>query len=261
MELAAAAGLATAANELGRFYLAGGGGIAADAGKARAYLDQAIAAGNSYSGIVLGQVLIRGEGLPQDVPAGIALLDAQIPGGNVAAAAGELGRLYLTGGGGIAADAAKARAYLDQAIAAGNSYSGIVLGQALLRGEGLPQDVPAAVAALAAQIPDGNVAAAASELGRFYLTGGGGIAADAGKARAYLDQAIAGGNGYSGVVLGQALIRGEGLPQDVPAGIRALKSQIPDGNVAAAAGELGRFYLAGGGRVAADAGKARAYLD
>ncbi|WP_139167954.1 tetratricopeptide repeat protein [Bauldia litoralis] len=145
------------------------------------------------------------------------------------------------------ADAGKARAYLDQAIAAGNSYSGIVLGQALLRGEGLPQDVPAGSAVLEAQIPDGNVAAVAGELGRFYVTGGGGIAADAGKAVAYLEQAVAAGNRQARISIARIYLDGlAGANPDAQKGLKVLldgaETGDPDSMV-----ELIRIYLRGGG--------------
>ena len=171
-----------------------------------------------------------------------------------------LGSFYLKGGGGVAADPAKARVYLDQAIATGYTYATVVLGRALLHGEGLPADAKAGLALLQKSIDSKtDVASAAFEIGTFYLTGGSGRKADPKKARAYLGQAMAAGYDYAGVILGRALLLGDGLPADRPAGLKMLEQEAAAGNSqGSAAFELGAYYLHG---EHADAVKARTYLD
>lgn len=263
-QIAAGNNIADTAFLIGSFYLTGGGDVAADPARARDYLERAIAAGHGYAPVLLGQALLKGDQLVPDPAAGIALLDAQIADGkNVADAAFNLGSFYLGGGDGVAADPSKARLYLEKAVAAGHGYAPIVLGQELLKGDRITADPAAGVALLEGQVGDGvNIADAAFNLGAFYLTGGGGVAADGEKARAYLGQAIAAGHGYAPIMLGLELLKGDQIAADPAAGIALLEEQIAAGkNVAPAAFGLGTFYLNGGGGIAADGEKARASLE
>ena len=263
-ELEGGRNAAGAAFELGSFYLSGGRGIAPDPKLAADYLDQAIAKDHGYAAIVLARALIKGEGLRADPKRGVALLEKQIDDGrSVGDAALELGTLYLKGTKGIRPDGRKARAYLEQAAAAGKSDAVVTLARALMRGDGVPVDVAAGVDLLDQQIAAGkNIGAIAFELGSHYLKGGDGFAADPVQAKAYLERAAASGHGYAPILLGLSMIRGEGVPLDVEAGIAILESQTDHGASAAnAAFELGLLYLNGSNAISRDTERARTYLE
>mgnify|MGYP000173938961 CR=1 FL=1 len=230
-----------AAFELGMYYLAGS---AADPVKARASLEQSAAAGFGRAGIVLGRALLRGEGLPADPTEGRRVLEEQMAsGGNATAAAFELGDYLLANAGDDAAKQKEARAMLERAVSGGHGAARLLLGRALLTGQGLPADKTAGWQMLNAMIADGeNVAGASFELGRYLVGLNNADPKWQAQTRAYLEKATAAGHGYAPILLARALMNGEGVERDEAAAI-ALLTRVADGGNSGAAGELGRYYL------------------
>jgi TPR repeat protein len=151
-----------------------GTGVAADPVKARDYFDRAVATGDVGAQRRLGEVLVKGQGLPRDVVVGMQLLEAaaqkdvygKITLGNLLVAGTDVPRdmtrglalleegavakipgalLGLAGvyqnGTGVAADPVKARDYFDRAVATGDVGAQRRLGEVLVKGQGLPRDV------------------------------------------------------------------------------------------------------------------------
>lgn len=249
--------VSTATYALGAFYLSG---EAANPKKAQSFLEAAVAAGNKDALLALGRALLSGKGVGKDPAAAAPLLQRAIDEGKgVAAAAMDLGTLYLKGANGVPANPAKAKRYLEIAAEAGDKRASTTLGRAILRGE-LPGSASAAVAMLRLQIADGrDVATAAFELGQFYLKGGDGIAADAAKANRYLEQAGVAGRKDASLSLGKSLLKSD-KPGDRDAGA-ALLDQAAANDPASAASlylAIGKAYL---GAEPSDPRRARIYLE
>jgi TPR repeat protein len=250
LEASARADNLYALEKLGEVYLKGDG-VPADTTKARTYLERAVEKGSVEAQIILGQALWKGDQLPVDKARGLRLLENA--------------------------------AMKDQ-------WAQEVLGNMLLSGE-LPRDVPRALALLESSAKSGNPYALKT-LGEIYLTGHG-VPANPAKAQRYLERAAEKGNIGAQVELGQALWEGERLPKDRVKGLQLIESAArtdPLGQLALgrmllsgelprdvpralalleasaeknnpyALEELGVIYLRGDG-VRADPAKARAYLE
>ena len=72
-----------------------GAGIAQNAEEARRLLEEGVAAGNEYAPAPLGEMLLKGEGGPQDVERGIELLSGEAVHRGLGNAI--LGEFYLEG--------------------------------------------------------------------------------------------------------------------------------------------------------------------
>src|SRR3546814_19382433 len=89
----------------------------------------------------LGQVYLRGEGIPGDPVRGRIWLERAIEAGNLHAAQ-TLGSAYLEGRYGLESDPAEGRRLLERAVAAGDHNADSALGYALIEpgDSGFPHD-------------------------------------------------------------------------------------------------------------------------
>jgi TPR repeat protein len=202
---------------------------------------------------VLGNMLLSGE-LPRDVPRAVALLESAAKSGN-RYALNKLGEIYLKGDG-VPVDSTRARAFLEGAIEKGSTTAEVELGQALWNGDQLPRDkvkglklieraaqtdawgqfvlanmllsgelprdVQRALELLETSAENGNPYAL-EKLGVVYLRGDG-VQPNASKALAYLEQAVKNGSIGARVTLGEALWKGDQLPQDRTRALQLLES-------------------------------------
>jgi TPR repeat protein len=148
LEASAEKGNAYAFEKLGEIYLKGDG-VPVDAAKAQTYLEKAVEKGSTGAHLKLGRALWKGDQLSKDRVRGLQLIE----------------KAALT-----------------------NHWAQEVLGSMLLSGE-LPRDVPRAVALLESAANNGNPYALKT-LGQIYLNGDG-VPADAAKAQAYFARAAA----------------------------------------------------------------------
>ena len=110
----------------------GGGGTWADL----AELEEAAAKGEPRALSHLGEMLVRGDGVPKDEARGLALLEHAARQGQ-GGAAFRLGMLLTQGDGGAARDPARALAYFRAAAAAGEAEAFFNLGAAHANGTGV----------------------------------------------------------------------------------------------------------------------------
>ncbi len=278
-------------------YLRGRDGLQPDPAKARHYLEAAVEAGDGKAPTVLARATLSGD-LPGDRARAAALLKQQITAGrDVGAAAAALGSFYMKGGGGIAADPAKARAYLEQAIASGQEKAVLSLGRSLLRGDGVAMDRSAGARLLesVAESDRGRAPGIYLDIGKAFM---GGEPPDPRNGRAYLERAAQLGSAKALVELGRAALAGKfganggslaigyfqkaisagesgavtrladiyiggkgGVAKDVRAGLRLL-SQAADAGDAAAMRQMISIYLLGvRGQVSKDFGRARSVFE
>ncbi len=208
-----------------------------------------------WAKVALAGLLLAGEHLPKDRDRAIQLFQQAANSGN-SFAMSALASLYLTGTG-VAADPARARQLLLRAIELGDNGARKKLGEALIKGQGLPRDATAGLMILSGaakndvwakvslagfvlagtdvpknaplaldlyqQAAAAGNASANSILGSLYLNGNG-VAADPTQARAFLLRAIELGDVGAKRKLGEALVKGEGLRQDVAAGMMILRA-------------------------------------
>ena len=216
------------------------------------------------SAVSHGLALIMGRGVPADPARGLAELANEAANGREATkAAAALGELFLKGQNGIPASPGKANLYLARASADGDPNATFLMARAMLRGDGLPIEAETGLPMMETLLADKKrEAAAAYELGTFFMRGGDRVAADPEKARKYLEEAIAAGHSYAPFALGRALLRGYGVAPDADAGMALLEKQIAAGkNIAAATYEIGSFYLKGNAAIPADPVLARSFLE
>ena len=140
---------------LGKLYLAGGAGIGKDPAKARMLLQQAADTDVVAAMTLLGEALIEGTEMPADLPAGANLLEKASAAGD-SYAADALGKLYLAGAPSMPPRPSRARELLQQASDDGILDAMTTLGQALIRGDVLPQNAVAAVGLLARPVAAGD---------------------------------------------------------------------------------------------------------
>jgi TPR repeat protein len=140
-------------------------------------------AGDSAAQKKLGEALIKGDGVPKDIDAGIKLLEA---------------------------------------AGAKNVWAKLTLASWFLNGTNLPVDKARAISLYEQAAAEKN-AVALSALGMIYLNGNG-VSADSIKGRDYLERAIALNDSGAKKSLGVALIRGQGIPKDVTLGTQLLQA-------------------------------------
>lgn len=108
-------------------------------------LEAAAAKGNSRAEAALGELLLRGDGLPRDDVRALALLEKSARAGH-GPAAFRLGFLLSRGENGAARDPARATAYFRAAAAAGEPEAFFNLGAAHANGRGVKRDYAEALA-------------------------------------------------------------------------------------------------------------------
>ena len=151
-----------AAYELGKLYRDGMGGEA-DEDRATRYFRQAFLgfqflADRSPDDKLqyrIGWMLLHGVGTEQDEAAALAWLEKAAAGGNQRAKY-QLGKLLLTGAGGVPRDTDRAMDLLTQCAEAGDQYAQYTLGKAYLLGRDIPQDQEQAVCWLKSSAEQGN---------------------------------------------------------------------------------------------------------
>ena len=113
----------------------GGGGTWADLKE----LQAAAAQGNPKAETHLGEMLLRGDGVPQDETRAVALLEKAARAGQ-SAAAFRIGMLLSHGDNGVARDHVRALAYFQAAAAGGEAEAFFNLGAAHANGRGVKRD-------------------------------------------------------------------------------------------------------------------------
>ena len=151
-----------AAYELGKLYRDGMGGEA-DEDRATRYFRQAFLgfqflADRSPDDKLqyrIGWMLLHGVGTEQDEAAALAWLEKAAAGGNQRAKY-QLGKLLLTGAGGVPRDTDRAMDLLTQCAEAGSQFAQYTLGKAYLLGQDIPQNQERAVHWLKQSAEQGN---------------------------------------------------------------------------------------------------------
>ena len=247
-----ATNLPQAYTALGNAFLTGSG-VAADAKLARDNFDRAIALNDIVAKRKLGEVLIKGQGLPQDKTRGLALLEE-------AAKTDDGSKLLLANlllaGTDIAGDKPRALQSLNDLAAKGSIGASESLGYAYLAGKLLPADPALARANLDKAASLGSIAAKRKTAEA--LIKGQGLPKDAAQGLPMLEEVAAKNDGAK-LILANLLLEGKDLPQDAGRALTLLESLSKSGNTAAI-NALANAYLAGTG-VTADAMVARNYLD
>ncbi len=241
LQSAAEKGDPYAMEELGQIYLTGEG-VKADPAKGQEYLERSIAAGRVGAQIKLGDALVKGKLLPKDTVFGLKLLEEAATKDHwgkfvlaehllsdktlknfsralgllrSAADSGNpyalemLGQIYLNGDG-VAADSKLAREYLERAMAAGSIGAQVKLGEALIRGKGLPKDPAEGLKLI-------ETAALTNQWGQLSLGNmllSGELPRDVSRALKLLHSAADSGNAYALERLAHVYLAGEGVPAD-----------------------------------------------
>lgn len=102
-------------------------------------LQQAVAKGNPRAETQLGEMLLRGDGIPKDEARGVALLEKAARAGN-SAAAFRIGMLLAHGEGGVSKDPARALAYFRAGAAGGEAEAFHNIGAAFASARGVKRD-------------------------------------------------------------------------------------------------------------------------
>jgi uncharacterized protein len=102
-------------------------------------LQQAAAKGNPKAETQLGEMLLRGDGMPKDEARGVMLLEKAARAGQ-SAAAFRIGMLLVNGEGGVAKDPARALEYFRAAAAGGEKEAFFNIGAAHASGRGVKRD-------------------------------------------------------------------------------------------------------------------------
>ncbi len=126
-------------------------------------------AGDAFTALVIGRMLINGAGVPKDVAGGEWFMRRGAETGTLEAMC-EFGG-YLLGSEAEPRDPVEAVTWLEQAAARGSAWAMRTLGKAYVRGTNLPLDVPRGVALLERAVAAGDVEEARLELamGLTYL--------------------------------------------------------------------------------------------
>jgi len=214
---------------LGDMYLRGTT-LPSDPVKGQAYLERAVAAGNTAAMVRLGSALVRGKEIPGDPVRGLALLNERAE-KNDPGALFALANLSMPGGG-LAPDPEATIRNLKAAAEAGNKDALRRLGEIYRDGSGVPRNRQLALRYLQQAVDAGNDNALVS-LGIGYLYGTLGPR-NPEKAFSYFKAADA--KGIKGAMSNMA---NGAFAQDVPASIRntvmkRLAKDADAGNVAAA---------------------------
>lgn len=253
---AAAAGSSRADFVMATFLLKGSDKMPADQKAALVLFDAAVASGNSDAMATYGDMLLRGRTVPLDAVRGVSLLKTSMDAGN-SRAKFLLGSAYLRGIG-VAVDATQGEKLLNEAVQDGSTEAMAALGEALVKGDPLPKDVARGVPLLEKAAASGN-ARANYLLGEAYLRGGFSLLQSPEKGRAYLQAASDAGYLLAQRKLGEELLSGNQLANDVEGAITRLTAAA-DGGDSRAAFRLGQIYLTGRDGIPQDAAKGEALL-
>ncbi|MEW9920416.1 tetratricopeptide repeat protein [Marimonas sp. MJW-29] len=170
--------------------------------QARHALEMLAQAGDAEAQRIIGQHLLNGLVLDQNVEQGLAWLEKAANGGN-ASAASELGQAYLWGRF-VARDQARASQFLYAAAAKGDGAALVVLGEELVAGWTLPRNTERGLAMLEQAVARGD-AKAQVVLGKLLLHGSG-LSADTERAKALFEAAADADNGGGLVAYGEYLM-------------------------------------------------------
>jgi TPR repeat protein len=102
-------------------------------------LQQAAKKGNPKAETQLGEMLLRGDGIPQDEARGVALIEKAARAGQ-SAAAFRIGMLLANGTNGVAKDPVRALAYFRAGAAGGETEAFFNIGAAYASGRGVKRD-------------------------------------------------------------------------------------------------------------------------
>jgi len=184
---------------------------------AQAALQSAADAGEPQAKLLLGEALLKSNDKATEEKA-IALLQDAAGSGYATEAYKALGDHFLAVG-----DAVRAVAALQQAAGDGDNDSRLKLGKLLLDGEGIEADPARAVSILEQAAAGGRAADAYAMLGSYYRNAG-----EAAKAAEYFGKAAEAGDAEAKLVLGQMLLKGDGIAAN-PARARQLIRQAIEG--------------------------------
>jgi TPR repeat protein len=102
-------------------------------------LQQAAEKGNPKAQAQLGEMVLRGDGIPKDEARGVALIEKAARAGN-SAAAFRIGMLLVNGESGVAKDPERGLAYFRAAAAGGEAEAFFNIGAAYSSGRGVKRD-------------------------------------------------------------------------------------------------------------------------
>lgn len=269
---------------LGDLYRPGGQGmVAMEPEKALGYYRKATSLGYDVGKLRVGEMTATGQGTPQDVEAGLAMIEEVVARTRNPAGLVLLGSLYSRADGGvIAIDLGKAFGYFRRAADSGDETGILRAGDMLARGRGTSQSYQAGRAMLAGLADHGDTFAlialgdllsdaavapvdlaasvasyekAASlghsdalvRLGDLYSRNGA-ITADPPRAFAYYVRASQAGNLAGKLRVGEMTVLGQGTDRNVAAGLAQMNSLADEGD-ADAMNLLGGLYQRGIGRL------------
>jgi TPR repeat protein len=241
----AASGYSEAYLFLGDIYLSGMPGVI-DIDRTKAYEAYRVAgeSGSVTAQIQSATMLARGDGVAQDVPAALSVLEENAARGDTRALLA-LAQLHETGAGeALPANADRAFGYYDTAAKRGSMTATLTVARMTLEGRGTKADPAAAVAMLEAAGARGESGALVL-LGEYYA---GLVVADGSrdlaKALAQYDRAAAMGSRTGTLRASMMKIRGEGTTKDVDGGIAMLRTLAESGEADAWL-TLGDLYASG----------------
>lgn len=194
--------------------------------------------GDAEAMTLAAEILSRGLGVPQDLPQAAKLYSQAAEKGVMEAQFQTA--LFMLMGQYLPKDEAKAKAYLEKAVAGGHALAGFNLGQLILSKATNDAERKKAfdlfLAAANAGLPDAQYA-----VSQFLANGTGGVAYDEEKARVWLEKAAR--QNYDTAMLDFASwqIDGIGGKKDYASGFAWMKRAAESGNVAAQR-QLARLY-------------------
>lgn len=205
------------------------------AAAAEAYRNSADA-GETWALLALADMAAKGQGEPASFSRAKRLIEQAIAAGAVEPGAEALGDLYLNASA-PDRDPVKAAAAYQQAIDAGNVGVMLTLARLLRSGDGIEPDPQRALALIEGAIAAGLVRDGAAALGDFHRA-----AEPASAIRAY-EQAIDNGNVRATLSLADMLQRGEGAPVDLARARALIEQGIAGGEVRHGAFALGQLLM------------------
>jgi len=231
-----------------------GQGVSQDANAARVELEALAAQGRTDAALTLADVYAKGEGLGIDPELARRYYRQAATGGSTTALS-RLGDFYSDGRL-VPVDYPKAAGYYREAAQDGNATAKIRLAEMTARGQGIVRDEDAAKAALMALAGSGGDARAAMSLGDLYTQGALGPGNETQAFAAYARAATL-GNAAAKVRQAEMKVAGQGVAQDVKAGLGELSALAGQG-AADASLALGDIYAKGEG-VPVDIASARSH--
>jgi TPR repeat protein len=207
-----------------------------DLGNAVKAYEQAIAAGNSWAMLTLADMFNGGSTLPANPDRARSLIEQAIAAGNVQDGSMALGDFYRKA---APPQPDKALAAYQQAADAGSTSGMLAVAEMLRTGNGVSADPDRAKALIEQAIAAGNIQDGALALGNFYRQS---TPPDPDKAVAAYRQAIDAGSTWAMLVLSDMLRTGEGIKADTAEAKALIDKAIAAGNLDAGATALGDYY-------------------